>query len=102
EVRERFHKRLPAFRDGIMIDSYVGLYDVTPDWHPILGPTDVEGFHMCSGFSGHGFKIGPAIGEAMADGILEGSSSLVNLERFSLNRFARNEAFTFAYGGNRA
>lgn len=102
DVRRRFHERLPALRDALMIESYVGLYDVTPDWHPILGKTDVDGFYMCAGFSGHGFKTGPAVGEVMAEEIIDGKGSLVDLSRFSLNRFARNELFTFAYGGNRA
>ncbi len=102
EVRERFHDRLPRMREALMIDAYVGLYDVTPDWHPILGKTDVDGFYMCAGFSGHGFKTGPAVGEALAEEILDGGTSVTDLSRFSLNRFKRDELFTAAYGGNRA
>ena len=70
ETTTRLQARWPSFGSILAINSYTGLYDVTPDWHPILGRVDgVEGFYLCAGFSGHGFKIGPAIGELMAEEI---------------------------------
>ena len=46
---------------------WAGLYEVTPDAHPIFGRTPVEGFFVVAGFSGHGFGIGPGAGHLIAD-----------------------------------
>ena len=54
------------------------------------------------GFSGHGFKIGPAIGECMAEYITEGASSLIDISVFDIRRFALGTPLRNAYGGNRA
>lgn len=104
ELAKRFGARWPCFSDSLFVNAFTGLYDVTPDWHPILGKVQaVDGFYMCAGFSGHGFKIAPAVGELMAELILEGKTQTVDLGRFDLARFeAGGELFTAAYGGNRA
>ena len=46
--------------------GYSGVYDITEDWYPIVGEEEVGGYYSCFGGSGHGFKIGPAIGESLA------------------------------------
>jgi glycine/D-amino acid oxidase-like deaminating enzyme len=103
ETSGRFVKRFPSFEVALFLNAYVGLYDVTPDWHPILGEVrELKGFYMCAGFSGHGFKTAPAIGECLAEEILYGKSKTVDLSKFNLSRFRDNKQFTFAYGGNRA
>ena len=103
DATKRLGMRWPGFRNTLVVNAYTGLYDVTPDWHPILGETEtVRGFYMCAGFSGHGFKIAPAIGELMAEDILTGKRKTSRLSRFNLNRFEKGEPFTAAYGGNRA
>ncbi len=103
EVTERLHARWPTFTRALALNSYTGLYDVTPDWHPVLGRIDgVEGFYLCAGFSGHGFKIGPAIGEVMAEEIVDGAAHSVDITRLNLRRFAQNELIGAAYGTNRA
>lgn len=103
ETFQRFIERCPSFETALFINAYTGLYDVTPDWNPILGKVEeVEGFYMCAGFSGHGFKIGPAIGEVMAEEILDGKAHSIDISRFQLSRFARGELIAAAYGGNRA
>ena len=102
ETDRRFRERWPVFADALALNSYTGLYDVTPDWHPILGRVDaVEGFYLCAGFSGHGFKIGPAIGELMAAEIHSGSPT-IDISRFNLSRFEKGALFKAAYGANRA
>ena len=102
ETGRRFRERWPVFANALALNSYTGLYDVTPDWHPILGRVDeVEGFYLCAGFSGHGFKIGPAIGELMAAEILSGSPP-IDISRFNLSRFETGALFKAAYGANRA
>ena len=103
ETTKRLQTRWPSFDSILAIDSYTGLYDVTPDWHPVLGSVDgVEGFQICAGFSGHGFKIGPAIGELMAEEIMDGRASSIDIGRFNLRRFADGKLIGAAYGTNRA
>lgn len=103
ETTTRLQARWPSFDSILAIDSYTGLYDVTPDWHPVLGSVDgVEGFQICAGFSGHGFKIGPAIGELMAEEIMDGPGSSIDAGRFNLRRFTEGKLIGAAYGTNRA
>jgi len=102
ELRDRLRRRWPCFGDAVAVNSYTGLYDVTPDWHPVLGPVEgMDGLYLCAGFSGHGFKIAPAVGELMAE-LIENGSPAVSLDRFRLKRFHEGELLTAAYGGNRA
>ena len=103
EVSERLHARWPTFSRALALNSYTGLYDVTPDWHPILGRVDgIDGFYLCAGFSGHGFKIGPAIGEVMAEEIIDGAAHSIDISRLNLRRFAAGQHIGAAYGTNRA
>jgi glycine/D-amino acid oxidase-like deaminating enzyme len=59
--------RIPALPGNISISGYTGLYTVNQeDVHPVVGATEIEGFYVANGFSGHGFKVGPAIGSLLA------------------------------------
>jgi glycine/D-amino acid oxidase-like deaminating enzyme len=82
--------RVPAMRDAVYLHGHAGLYDMTPDAHPILGPAGPRGLFLMAGFSGAGFKKGPAAGEAMADLLLapERGPDWVDLHPFRLERFA--------------
>ncbi len=103
ETRDRFLQRFPTFDKAPAIDAYTGLYDVTPDWNPILGKVEgVGGFYMCAGFSGHGFKIAPGVGELMAEEIVAGQARTADIGRFALSRFQHGDLIQGAYGGNRA
>jgi glycine/D-amino acid oxidase-like deaminating enzyme len=103
DVHDRVAARLPRLTGMRPVDGRVGLYDVTPDWHPLLGPVDgVEGFHLAAGGSGHCFKLGPAIGELVAAELLGRKLAYAEIASFSANRFAENRAFASTYGGNRA
>ena len=85
------------------VGGRVGLYDVTPDWHPILGAVDgIAGLFLATGGSGHCFKLGPAIGELVADSILGRPPAYADVKNFSLSRFAEGREFRSTYGGNRA
>jgi sarcosine oxidase, subunit beta len=100
---ERIVKRAPGMKTAMILKGYSGLYDVTPDWHPIIsGHPEVEGFYSAIGFSGHGFKLAPAVGEAVAELIAEGKSKSADLSLFSPDRFINGKVFKAAYGGNRA
>lgn len=81
-------RRLPMLEQAGVVARVAGLYEVTPDAHPILGPTDVEGFYICAGFSGHGFMHGPAAGLLMAEWIVDGAPKTVDVTMLDLKRFA--------------
>jgi len=103
DARSRVGFRLPELRGMRAVGGRVGLYDVTPDWHPLLGPVEgYEGLHLATGGSGHCFKLGPAIGELVAGAIIEKPAAYASVETFSLSRFAEGRALESSYGGNRA
>ncbi|SED03560.1 NAD(P)/FAD-dependent oxidoreductase [Rhodococcus koreensis] len=86
--------RLPDMPDPRITSSYVGAYDVTPDYNPIIGPAPVDGLFLATGFSGHGFKISPAVGRLVADMLLDdGKTSLPNVEPsdFRYSRFEEGD-----------
>jgi sarcosine oxidase subunit beta len=80
--------RLPALEKAGLVSHWAGLYEVTPDAHPIFGKTPVEGFYVCTGFSGHGFMHGPAAGKIMSEIILEGQAHTVDVSMLDLARFS--------------
>src|SRR5207247_11239891 len=86
-----------------IVDGWCALYDVTPDWHPILGRVpEVDGFICAVGFSGHGFKLSPAIGLLIAEEILDGKAHTIDVGPFQLGRFAAGKLLIGSYGGNRS
>ena len=71
--------------------AWAGLYEMTPDHHPILGEAPgVPGFFLANGFSGHGVMHAPATGKILADLILTGKTELIDASLLNLNRFAEN------------
>lgn len=103
DVRLRLAVRFPKLRLDATVDSRVGLYAVTPDWHPILGPVDdVGGLYLATGGSGHSFKLGPAIGDMVVRSMMGETVEYADVNRFQLSRFAKGFEFASAYGGNRA
>ncbi len=68
EVGEGFVRRFPPMEGAESRGGYAGLYAVTPDWHPIIDEAPPgSGSYICAGFSGHGFKLAPAVGLMLAD-----------------------------------
>jgi len=80
-------QRLPLLEKAGLASHWAGLYEVTPDAHPIFGASAVEGFYVVAGFSGHGFMHGPIAGKLMAEIILDGRSSTVDVSMLDLARF---------------
>jgi sarcosine oxidase subunit beta len=78
---------MPMLEHAGRLSGWAGLYEVTPDAHPIFGPTAVEGFWNVGGFSGHGFMHGPIAGKLMAEFILEGEAQTVDVSALDLARF---------------
>jgi sarcosine oxidase, subunit beta len=87
----RLAHRFPPAAGAQVHESWAGLYDMTPDAHPIVGLV-ADGVYAACGFSGHGFMQAPAVGAALAEEILEGGSSL-DLSPYRLERFAGNAGF---------
>ena len=81
-------ERLPMLEGAGRQSGGAGLYEVTPDAHPIFGPTPVEGFWVVAGFSGHGFMHGPIAGKLMAEFLTEGRARSVDVSQLDLARFA--------------
>ncbi|HET7089555.1 MAG TPA: FAD-binding oxidoreductase, partial [Anaerolineae bacterium] len=81
-------RRMPLLESAGVVSRVAGLYEVTPDAHPILGSTPIEGFHVCAGFSGHGFMHGPICGLLMAEEILNGRAITLDIDPLRFERFA--------------
>ncbi len=84
-------ERLPLLETAGRLSGWAGLYEVTPDAHPIIGPTPVEGYWIVAGFSGHGFMHGPVAGKLMSEFILEGRASTVDVSMLDLGRFQEGQ-----------
>lgn len=80
-------ERMPLLEKASRASHWAGLYEITPDAHPIYGVTDVKGFLLCTGFSGHGFMHGPISGKLMSELILDGKFSSVDVSMLDLKRF---------------
>lgn len=80
--------RLPLLEKAGLVSHWAGLYEVTPDAHPIFGVTPVEGLYVCAGFSGHGFMHGPVTGKLMSEIILDGKAQIVDVTALDLARFS--------------
>jgi sarcosine oxidase subunit beta len=87
----RLHHRYPAAAGTTVADAWAGLYDMTPDAHPILGKV-ADCVYAACGFSGHGFMQSPAVGRALAEEIL-GESPSLDLGPYRLDRFATGASF---------
>ena len=81
-----------------LASSWTGVYDVTPDWNPVLGRLpDVPGLVVAYGFSGHGFKLSPAVGRVLAQEVL-GLPTDVSLAPYALERFRSGRLLRGRYG----
>ena len=88
---DRLAQRYPPAAGTRIARAWAGLYDMTPDAHPIIGPVG-DGLYAACGFSGHGFMQSPAVGRAVAEELLRGESSL-DLTPYRLERFRGETVF---------
>jgi sarcosine oxidase subunit beta len=91
DKRARLAHRYPPAVDAPIVRAWAGLYDMTPDAHPIVGFV-ADGVYAACGFSGHGFMQSPAVGRAVAEELLHGESEL-DLAPYRLDRFAGEAVF---------
>lgn len=86
-IRKNLNEVFPALADVKIVEAWAGMVETSPDVVPMIGEVgDVSGFYIASGFSGHGFGIGPGAGKSLA-AMLTGSGDSVDLEPFRLSRF---------------
>jgi sarcosine oxidase, subunit beta len=94
KILTRAADRVPCF-ENLAVNpkrAWAGLYEMTPDHHPILGPVeDVPGFFLANGFSGHGVMHAPATGKILSDLILTGACDLVDTSLLGFSRFAEGK-----------
>jgi sarcosine oxidase subunit beta len=104
----RLVRRVPALAHlagdgygGMLATGYSGVYSITDDWYPIVGgEPGLDGYYAVIGGSGHGFKIGPPIGESLA-ATIAGETPPIDLTPLAHSRFAEGRAFTTLWNGNR-
>ena len=90
--------RMPAMADSYLRGGWSGLFTTTPDWHPILDKVPgIEGLYCAVGFSGHGFKLSPMIGASMAELIVQGRATSVDISRLRFTRFTEGDLISSSY-----
>jgi sarcosine oxidase subunit beta len=95
ELLPKAVEMFPPLEDASLATTWVGLYEMTPDRHPILGPVSaVPGLYVAAGFSGHGFQHAPIVGKLIAEQIVDGEATTVGISSLRLDRFADRAAVT--------
>jgi glycine/D-amino acid oxidase-like deaminating enzyme len=94
DMATRIRNRYPAMERAFSKGGWSGVYGVTPDWHPIIDEIPAgSGFFVAAGFSGHGYKLGPAVGVMIADMVTRARTPTDELDHalFRYARFAENK-----------
>ena len=79
----------PPIEEAGIATTWAGLYEMTPDRHPVIGPAPgLDGFLLANGFSGHGFQHAPIVGKLLAELVVDGRAHTVDIAPLSLERFA--------------
>ena len=80
--------RMPGMADAEFFKGYTGVYTTTPDRQPVIDSVDgIEGLYVCTGFSGRGFKLTPAVGIVVAELVLDGAATTVDISSMRIGRF---------------
>jgi sarcosine oxidase subunit beta len=99
EMRGKLNRRYPALERGVGRGGFGALYEVTPDWHPVIDRLPgLDGAFVAAGFSGHGFKMSPAVGQLIAELVVDGTARTFDIHPLRLTRFAERDLF----GGKKA
>jgi sarcosine oxidase, subunit beta len=92
EASENAMYRVPVLEKARIARGWAGLYEISPDHHAILGKApEVGGFILANGFSGHGFQHSPAVGKVIAELIVEGEATTIDISSLSIERFEKGE-----------
>ena len=99
EALTRLAARMPKMEDAGWDGGWTGLFTITPDWHPVLDRVPgYDNVYVAAGFSGHGFKLSPAIGRALAEMIANGESTSIDISALRFSRFNEGDLLQSAYG----
>jgi len=99
QMVEKSARRMPALERGGVQGGWAGLYTITPDWNAIIDQVDgLPGLVLGLGFSGSGFKMGPVVGEMLADLTTGDKQCPIEPGIFSLGRFEEGDGISSAYG----
>ena len=99
DVWARLAKRIPVMEDAEYSTGYAGLYTTTPDEHPVMDRVEgTDGLYVCTGFSGHGFKLSPMVGVLMAELILDGRATSIDISTLRMSRFKEGKLNQPSYG----
>jgi glycine/D-amino acid oxidase-like deaminating enzyme len=97
-VRRGLRERYPRLAGFELVRGFAGPYDITPDWNPIMGPCPgIEGLYLAVGWSGHGFKLAPAVGEVVAAEVTDRTPP-IDVGDLRPARFAEGRLLPLAYG----
>jgi sarcosine oxidase subunit beta len=97
-VRRGLGERYPRLAGFELERGFAGPYDITPDWNPIIGACpSIEGLYLAVGWSGHGFKLSPAVGEVVAAEIT-GRTPPIDVGELRPERFEQGRLLRLAYG----
>ena len=100
-VLSRLIHRMPDMDQAYFRGGWSGLFTITPDWHPILDEVPgVKGLYCAVGFSGHGFKLAPSIGEVMSKLVVGEEISRIDINQLRFTRFEQNDVLTSSYHYN--
>jgi sarcosine oxidase, subunit beta len=100
-IRQRLSRRYPGMHRGFGRGGFGALYGITPDWHPILDKLPGMGGGFCAvGFSGHGFKLSPIVGQLMSELIIDGEAKALDIAPLRFARFEEKDPVRtpYAYG----
>ncbi len=98
-IAERLERRMPGMSQARFRGGWSGLFTVTPDWHPILDKAEhVDGLYVAAGFSGHGFKLAPMVGVAMAELAADGRAATIDISQLGIDRFSSGRLLRSRYG----
>ncbi len=99
DVWTRLAKRIPIMEEAEYSTGYAGLYTTTPDEHPVIDRVEgIDGLYVCTGFSGHGFKLSPMAGVLTAEMVLDGAASSIDISPLRLSRFREGKLNQPSYG----
>ncbi len=98
ELTRAVAARVPSFREADLIGGWASLYDVSPDWQPVIGQI-ADNLFVDAGTSGHGFKLAFALGEAVGDMVMGVADP--RLDQFHPRRFRSGQLLEAGYGSAR-
>ena len=99
DVWSRLAKRVPVMAEAQYSTGYAGLYTTTPDSHPVMDRVEgIDGLYICTGFSGHGFKLSPMVGVLMSELVLDGQATSIDISPLRMSRFREGDLNQPGYG----